>query len=149
MFNIRLADDADVDVVLEMGRKFYTSIEQAKMIPFDEESASVQIFHMLDNGFILLAEADGEVVGMMGCSFFDYPMNLAYKGCTEHMFWVEESHRGSTLAARMIKEAEAIAVHEGASFCVMAALESSPEMIDTFYKRLGYNRSERAYIKGV
>ena len=150
MYNIRLATDEDIEVCLEMGRKFYSTMELAKMIPYDEESASVQFFNMLDNGFILLGETEElEVVDMMGCIFVDYPYNTAYRLCSEMMYWVEPDHRGGTMAVRMIKEAEALAVHEGASCVVMAALETSPEMIDTFYNKLGYKRSERAFIKGV
>jgi GNAT superfamily N-acetyltransferase len=119
------------------------------MIPYDEDSASVQFFNMLDNGFILLGETDEGVVAMMGCIFTDYPYNTAYRLCSEMMYWVEPEHRGGTLAVRMIKEAEALAIHEGATAMVMAALETSPEMIETFYNKMGYKRSERAFIKGV
>lgn len=149
MFNIRLAEDEDVEIVLDMGRKFYSTMEMAKMIPFDDEAAMVQIFKMLDDGFILLGEKDGEVVGMIGCSFFDYPFNSAFRGCAEVMFWIEPEHRGGTLAARFIREAELLSIHEGASFVVLAALETSPTGIDTFYNKLGYSRSERAFVKGV
>lgn len=149
VYNFKLADDVDLDVVMDMGRKFYSTMEMAKMIPFDEDSATAQVFHMLDNGFIIIAEHNDTPVGMIGCAFYDYPYNKVYQGCAEMMFWVEEEHRGSTVAARLMKEAEAIAVHEGATFVVMAALETSPERIDEFYNRMGYKRSERAFIKGV
>lgn len=149
MYNIRLAADEDVELVLAMGRKFYTTTEMAKLIPFDDDSGVHQIFNMLDNGYILIAEKDGEAVGCMGCVFYDFPYNRTYTGCTELLFWLEEEHRGGTLAARMMKEGEAICRHEGASFVTMAALETSPSMIDEFYKKLGYRRSERAFIKGV
>ncbi len=150
MYNIRLGVDDDVDTIIAMGIKFYSTMEMARLIPFDEDSGAAQVFHMLDNGFILLAETeDKEVVGMMGCSFFDWPFNRMYRGCMEHMFWIEEGHRQGGLAARFIKEAEEIARHEGVSFCAVAALETSPEGIDVFYKRMGYQRSERAFIKGV
>lgn len=150
MYNIRLGVDDDVDAIIDMGIKFYSTTEMAGIIPFDEDSGAAQVFHMLDHGFILLVETeDKELVGMMGCSFFDWPFNRMYRGCMEHMFWLNEEHRRGGLAMRLIKEAEAIATHEGASFCAMAALETSPDSIDTLYKRLGYKRSERAFVKGV
>lgn len=149
MYNIRLAEENDIDVCLEMGRKFYDTMEMAKMIPYCEDSASALFFTLLDNGFILLAEKDEEVVGMMGMMFSDYPYNREYQVCSELMYWLDPEHRGSSLASRMLKEAEAIAVVEGAVCVVMAALETSPEMIEKFYNKHGYCRSERAFVKGV
>lgn len=150
MYNIRLGDEQDVDDVIEMGRKFYDTMEMAKLIPFDEDSCVAQFFNLLDNGFILIAETeDKEPVGMMGCSFFDWPYNRQFQGCVEHMFWINEEHRGSSIASKFIKEAEAIAIYEGATFCTMAALETSPDKIEAFYNGHGYKRSERAYVKGV
>lgn len=149
VYNIRLAEEADVETVLGMGRKFYTSTEMGKLIPFDDDAGVSAIFGMLDSGFILLAEVDGVAVGMMGCQFYDFPYNRDYVCCTEMMFWLEEEHRGGTIAARFLKEAELLARHEGASYITMLALETSPEMIDSFYKRMGYQRTERTYIKGI
>ena len=150
VYNIRLAEDDDLETVLGMGRKFYTTTEVGKLIPFDDDAGVCAIFGMLDRGFILLAESEaGEVVGMLGCQFYDFPFNKDYIACTEMMFWIEEEHRGGTLAARLLKEAELLARHEGATFITMVALETSPEMIESFYKRLGYQRSERTYIKGI
>lgn len=149
MFNIRLAEEADVEVILDMGRKFYSTMEMAKMIPFDDDAAVVQIFKMLDEGFILLGEKDGTPIGMIGFVFFDYLFNSAYRGCTEVMFWIEPEHRGGTLAARLIRESELLAVHEGCSLVVLSALETSPTTIESFYNKLGYSRSERAFVKGV
>lgn len=150
MFNIRLAGEEDIEVILEMGRKFYGTTEQVKMIPFDDDSGAAQVFGMLDNGFILLAETEGkEVAGMLGMTFHDFPFNRAYQVCVETMFWIEEDYRGGSLAARLLKEAEQIAVHEGVSVITMAALETSPKMIDGFYGRLGYRQAERTFIKGV
>jgi len=149
VYNIRLAEEEDFDVVLKMGTKFLTTMEISKMIPVDEDSASAQVFNLLDNGFILLAEKDSEAVGMMGCLFVDYPYNRAFKLCREVFLWMEPEERGGHVVARMIKEAEALAIHEGASCVIMAALETSPEGIESFYNKLGYRRAERAYVKGV
>lgn len=150
MYNIRLAGEDDLEIVLGMGRKFYTTTEVGKLIPFDDDAGVCAIFGMLDRGFILLAETEaGEAVGMIGCQFYDFPFNRDYIACTELMFWMDEEHRGGTTAARLLKEAEMLARHEGATFITMVALETSPEMIDSFYKRMGYQRSERTYIKGI
>lgn len=149
MYNIRLAEEEDVEVVLDMGRKFYSTMEAAKLVPFDDDSAMAQIFRMLDEGFILLGEKEGQVVAMLGSVIHDHPFNVAYRGCSEVMFWIEPEHRGGTLAARLVKEAEQMAIHDGASFVVLAALETSPEGIDRFYNKLGYAPAERAFVKGV
>lgn len=149
VYNLRLATEDDIEVVLEMGRQFYKTTEMAKQIPFDDDSAIVQFFKLVDDGFIILAEHLDEVVGMIGCSFFDFPFNVAHQGCAETMYWINEEHRGGTLAMRLIREAEMLAVSDGASFVVMAALETSPTRIEEFYGKLGYQRSERAFVKGV
>lgn len=150
MYNLRLAEEHDVECVLGMGRKFYTTTEMAKLIPFDDDAGVSQIFNMLDNGFIVLAENDkGEAVGLIGCLFYDFPFNRAYQCCTEMLFWIEEEHRGGALASRLIQEATLLAKHEGAVIQTMVALETSPEIIDSFYKRLGFQRSERTYFKGI
>ena len=150
MYKLRLAEEADIDVCLVMGERFYETTNHAGMIPFNEDSASAQFFHMLDHGFIILAEHEQDgVIGMMGCNIFDFPWNMEYKGCAESMLWLEPEHRHGGLAAEMMKQAELLAIGDGAQFVVMAALESSPEGIDKWYNRLGYSRSERAFIKGI
>lgn len=149
VYNIRVATEEDIDTIMAMGEKFYNTTEIAGQIPFDEDSGAVQVFTMLECGFILLAEKGEEVVGMLGMILQDFPFNRAYKVCTEQMFWIEEEHRGTLLASTLMKHAEAIAVYENVSTIVMAALETSPESIEKFYSHMGYRRSDRTFIKGV
>lgn len=150
MYNIRLATEEDIEIALEMGKKFYATTEISRMIPFDEDSAAAQFYQMLDLGFMLMVDhEDAGTVGILGCHFYDFPYNREYRGCMEALFWLEPEHRGTTLASRLLKEAEAIAAVEGVTYMAMIALETSPEKIDTFYQLHGFNRSERTYIKGV
>lgn len=149
MYNIRLAEEEDCDIVVEMGGKFYNTMEISKMIPFDEDSGAAQFFHMLDNGFVLLVDSEDGVKGMLGCHFYDYPYNREYRGCMEAMYWLEPEVRGGSIASKLLQEAQAIAQTEGVQYIAMIALETSPEMIDKFYKVHGFERSERTYIKGL
>lgn len=149
VYNIRLAEEDDIDVALDMGKKFYDTTEISKLIPFSEDSAAVQFYQMLDMGFMLLVDGPEGVVGILGCHFYDFPYNRDYKGCMEALYWLEPEVRGGSVASRLLSEATAIAQVEGANYISMVALETSPEMIEKFYNMHGYQRSERTYIKGL
>lgn len=149
MYNIRLAEEEDVEVALEMGKKFYETTEISKMIPFSEDSAASQFYNMLDNGFMLVVDHIDSPIGILGCYFYDFPFNRDYRGCMEQLYWIEPEHRGSHLASKLLQAAQDIAQSEGVQYMAMVALETSPEMIDKFYKVHGFDRSERTYIKGM
>lgn len=120
------------------------------MIPFDTTTAVHHFAAMVDDGIMLVVVDDNDnPVGMMGCVISPYTYNPAYTCCSELMFWIEPEHRGGSAATRLLKQAEVRAKEAGAHFMIMVALETSPEGIEDYYKKLGYSRTERTYVKGV
>lgn len=150
MFNIRLAAPEDIEHILRIAQRFYTDSPFSPLIPFDEDSAAVVGFQVTEQGYCVLAEVDGEVVGGIGCMVSPFSMNNAFNVATEVFWYVEPEHRGTPgLAQGLIESAEALAKHDGCTLISMASLSTSPEGVDAFYRRRGYAQVEHTYIKGI
>lgn len=150
VYKIRPARDSDLEAVVRMGSDFHSSTAMGQLIPFNIPDVVYLFAAALDSGVLLVAVDDTDsAIGLIACTLNPYPYNTAYLCCAEMMFWIDPEHRGGSLATRLLKAAEQEAKAKGADFMVMIALETSPEGIDSYYRKLGYSRTERTYVKGV
>jgi RimJ/RimL family protein N-acetyltransferase len=148
-YNLRLATEEDVDVLLEMGRKFYATTPFARLAEYNEDAASIDAFGMIDNGYLIVAEhvESGEVIGMLGALYAPLPFTLDKTIAVERMFWIEPEHRGTTLAKEMLAVTEAAMREEGAEVLVLSSLSTSPTGVDKLYRFMGYQQTESSYMK--
>jgi ribosomal protein S18 acetylase RimI-like enzyme len=87
------------------------------------------------SGVMLLAEADGELVGC--CQLQRRPVAVAYFG----MFAVRPAGQGQGWGGQILAEAERLARDDwGASTMVMSVLAQRPDLI-AWYERRGYRRT--------
>lgn len=149
VYNIRKAVPQDFPKILPMAEAFYNTTTHVASIPFDFDSVLDYYLMMLDLGFILVAENEGELVGMIGCFVQPFLLNKNYKMCTEAMWYVTPDHRAKTVARELMVSAEEEAEALGCDKMVMSALSTSPTGIDAYYKRRGYELSETAYVKEI
>lgn len=150
VYKIRHARDSDLAAVVRMGSEFHASTEMGQRVPINLSDIVYLFATAIDTGILLVAVDDTDAaIGLIACTLAPYPYNTAYLCCAEMMFWIDPEHRGGSLATRLLKAAEKEAQAKGVHFMVMIALETSPEGIDSYYKTLGYSRTERTYVKGV
>ena len=143
--NIRHATADDLASIVEMGRSFHAF--SGERVPYDDASAWIAAQTLLSMGFILIAEADGLQVGMIGVAIVPLFFNNAETMAQELMWWVDEHSRGTGAALRLIREAEIQAARRGVCRLHMLRLANSPTHLANLYDRLGYSVGEVAHVK--
>lgn len=145
MTTIRQATAADMPTILDLGARFHAY--SGDPIPFCRVSAAATAQGLLQMGFVLLAERDGQPVGMIGVAVVPMFFNAAHLMAQELMWWVDETGRAGGVALALLREAEAAAKQRGAKRMQMIALANSPPHVATLYGRLGYQHRETAFSK--
>lgn len=148
MYNIRKAVPEDFPQVLPMAEKFYMSTAYSKDMEFDIPSILEHYILMLTRGFVLVAEEDGKLVGMLGCLIVPFQLNTNYLMCSEAMWWVEPEYRGLAVGSDLNEAAELEAELAGCHKTIMSSLAESP-MVDAYYESRGYVLAEKAFIRSV
>src|SRR5687767_10387608 len=87
VYNVRLGTPEDFHQVLPMAEQFYNSTSFAKALPFDVPSILEFYIHMLKQGFVIVAEKEGALVGMLGASVHPFHLNTSHMVATEGMWW--------------------------------------------------------------
>ncbi len=139
---IRYANDADMARVIEMGCRFINSTPyRAHLTPSPAHMERLYQMLMLNDGGVLLAERDGQIVGMLGYMIYEHPMS-GERGAVEFFWWVEPDARGDGM--RLLRRAERDARDRGALRLQMIA---PTDQVASVYQRLGYTFVESAYQK--
>ena len=141
---MRRATADDMPAILDMGERFHAF--SGDQVPYCRASAEATVAALLGFGFVLLAEADGVPVGMIGVAVTPLLFNAAHLFAQELMWWVDEGQRGG-VAVAMIREAEAEARRRGAVRMQMIALAQSPAHVERLYGLLGYRAGEASFVK--
>lgn len=149
VFNLRLGTTHDVSTLMKAAEQFYSTTNISKVIPFCPSSVARVIYKTIADGFIIIAERNGELVGVLGCEPTIYPFNTAYKGCVENMFWIGDAGRNSFLPVRMMRQAEECAKALGCDFLFMVRIPTSPEGTHEWYEKLGFVSTDAVYMKEV
>lgn len=144
---VRPATALDTERIVEMGRAFYAATHYARTVPYDETSAAALAKMLREAGILLVAEADGYVVGMIGLFVAPHPFNVAYRTANEVAFYVDHSARGGRAAFALLRAAEAEARQAGASVMQMMLMHDSPEVAVRLYEHAGFFHSETCYSK--
>lgn len=149
MYNIRKADENDFERVFDMAHKFYQTTIHAQTGKFNVESAVDEYIQMLHAGFMMVAELDEDVIGVIGCVVCPapFPMDNTLNICIEKLWWVEPEYRGSSVGPRMLDAAELEAKEMGAAKMVMSKLSTSPPQVGDYYEKRGYLPEETLYFK--
>lgn len=143
--DIRVAGEADLPAILDMGAKFHAFSGDA--VPYCPTSAEASIRGLLASGFVVLAVEAGRPIGMIGVAVVPLFFNFSATMAQELMWWVDQDQRGGGAAMRLIRAAEDEARARGAVRLHMARLANSPPHLAPLYDRLGYRPSEFAHVK--
>jgi GNAT superfamily N-acetyltransferase len=141
---IREATAADIPRLVEMGERFFEASGYADIATFDTGAAEQTTRDLLAGGVVLVAEAEGEVVGMAGALVYRFYFSKDDMTAQELVWWVEPEHRG--IGQQLHKALEDGARERGATSISMIALDSM-KWVGRLYERAGYRPSEHCYIK--
>lgn len=147
MYKIRLAGEEDFPALFPLAKAFYATTDYSKLCPIDFESTRAHYINLVNGGYILLAEHDGEAVGMLGCYVSPFYLNNKLKVATESMWYLSPEHRGGTLGKDLIVVAERMAALAGCKWVVMSTLSTSPIAAEKAYEAFGYHPAEKSFFK--
>ncbi|MGH9505231.1 MAG: GNAT family N-acetyltransferase [Terriglobales bacterium] len=136
---IRLAIDADIPRLVEMGQRFRAESRYAKFLADNPERMAHLGRQLLACDGLLAMERDGEIIGMLGFILHDHFIS-GEKVAGEVFWWVEPEHRGDGL--KLLDETKRRAKAAGAKCLHMIA---PSERVSRLYKILGYEWVEATY----
>lgn len=142
---IRKGRPEDLERIVEMTGHFINQTNYSTLLKFMPKAVREIASRVIDHGVCLVAEEDGQVVGML-CAFLLVEPVSNQPMADELCWWVEPSARGSrSVGPRLLRSFENIARQKGAKLCKMVAPAGSD--VGTFYERIGYSPVETSYIK--
>lgn len=149
--DIRLANKDDLEGIARLGQLFFNETSFKNFTHYDPESV-IQFLNALldsDEGVIVVATIDNEMIGMCAAVLYPIYFNLKDKGAQELFWWVNPEHRGTT-GKHMLRLMESEVKRRGAASFTMIALEAvEPVRTGKIYKRQGYETIEHHYIKVI
>lgn len=143
---IRQAKFTDISTLCDMCESFWDHSTQA--VPFHRESALSMLISSYEKGCILVGEINKEIKGFIVLTIGPVLVNHNILQATELAWWVEPSHRKTTIGIKLLNEAEKLATSFGCKFLNVALMFSSmPEEVQSMYERKGYRQSESLFSK--
>lgn len=145
MTDIRPATPADMDALIWLGAAFHAAAPWASRVaPFDPESFRQTAIHCHANGRLLVADRDGEAVGMVGGAYAPVWFNHAHRVASEVFLYVDPEHRVG-LGRGLMRRLEDACRADG----MRALFASAPAdgAVGDLFERMGFAPTERAYTK--
>jgi len=149
MTTIRKATLADVPVIVSMSAKFYATTSYAKWAEFSPESVAQLATNLAENHIMLLAEHEGQVVGMVGLFVAPFLFNTDRTGAYEVVWWVNPDAQGHGAGKALLAAIEPACKDAGCHAIQMVHLSTSPPQAAAIYERMGYAHTESSYTRIV
>ena len=148
---IREANNDDAASLLSMGELMHNESPRFNKFTFDKEKAANLIQHLIaiDNGIVIVAEHEGNLVGMIGGMVCEQFFSKDLYAC-DFVVYIDPEHRGTSAIIRMIKLFEERAIKLGAKEISLGiSTEIHAERTANLYEKLGYKRSGISTIKRI
>jgi GNAT superfamily N-acetyltransferase len=146
---IRNATPEDIPEIARLGELFHAEAGWADICEYSIDDTQKTLGHLVsdESGILLVAERDGEIVGMAGGLAHPIYFNHSHKSGQELFWWMKPGLRDGT--GRLLLEAMENAARDiGCTSWAMIALDKvQPEITGRIYRRRGYRASEHSYIK--
>lgn len=146
---IRRASADDVEIIANLGREFHEEAGWADIADYRSVDCAETLRRMVDaeGALLLVAEDNGEIVGMAGAVLFPLYFNAAHLTAQELFWWIKPGLRngeGGRLLDAMENEVRA----RGCESMIMIALDRvNPDATGRLYRRRGYRASEHSWIR--
>jgi len=144
---IRQATIKDLRRIVEMSEKFYPMTPYINLAPFNPEAAGSLAMLLIESGIMMVAEVDGEVVGMVGLVVTPFPFEPGLIGAYEIIWWVEPGKQAKGIGRALLESIDAQAKARGCSYVHMVCMANSPEQAAGLYFMNGYEHTEMSFTK--
>lgn len=147
---IRQANKFDVPQIIEMLKQYRDDapIEILKTANDQEYIERFLIDLIVGSGFILVAENEDKLIGMLIAGIVPNIWNPKVNQCSEIAYWVDPDFRGGTAAYRLIKsyvdECEKLYKSGRIQMITISKMVNSP---DLKYQKFGFEKLEETWVK--
>ena len=140
----------EFDQIVDMAKRFLAFAPHGSLIKNSTEDLVNTLKLVLESGVIFVIDVGGKAVGVLAAMMTTVWYSPSTKMAHEMMWWVNEENRGTIASIKLIKAYENWARENGADLIAMCDLViEGQEPVGTTLNRLGYEMSERTYIKGA
>lgn len=148
---IRQATLADVPAIVAMSERFYETTEFPHRLrfPFDPDTVRKIAESLAAEHVMLMAEHEGEVVGMVGLYVLPFMFNANHASAHEIVWWVNPEAQGTGAGKALLAAIEPACAAKGAEAIYMVHLATSPPQAAAIYERMGYLPTESSYVKRI
>lgn len=144
---IRHAIHSDIGAIVAMSEKFYATTHYSRWADFNPETVESLATNLLENHILLVAEVDGEVVGMVGLFVAPFMFNHDRIGAYEVVWWVNPDAQGAGVGMELLAAIEPACRAKGVNAIQMVMMANSPPKAQAIYEKFGYNHSETSFTK--
>ena len=147
---IRQANKFDIPKIIEMLKNYRDAAPIEILRKADDQNYIEGLLTeiMIGAGFILLAEKNDEIIGMIIAGIIPNVWNPKVRQCSEIAYWVEPEFRGGTAAYRLLKsyvdECDKMMKSGKIQMYTMSKMVSSP---DLKYQKFGLSKLEETWVK--
>lgn len=149
---VREANEADLPIYLQLSADFHAASPMQRVCEFEPEGFQEFVLGAMDNPniCILIAELNGEIVGITGGIIYPLYFSPSHKVAQELWWWLTPAARGSGVGNKMFKHLQLWSKERGAKTIFMIALEDErAEKMEKVYCRAGFEPMERTFMKGI
>jgi GNAT superfamily N-acetyltransferase len=147
MTTIRNATLADVPAIVAMSEKFYATTSYCSWAPFGGDTVEQLATNLTNDHVMLVAESDGQVVGMVGLFVAPFLFNNDITAAYEVVWWVEPNAQGHGAGKALLAAIEPACRDAGCKAIQMVRLASSPPQAAAIYEGAGYPHTESSHTK--
>jgi hypothetical protein len=149
---VRDAVEADLPICVQLSADFHAASPMDKVCKFEPEGYEEFLRGAIDNPdiCILLAELNGEIVGITAGIIYPLYFSPSHKVSQELLWWLTPSARGSGVGNKMFNHLQLWSKERGAKTIFMIALEDERSAkMEKVYCRAGFEPMERTFMKGI
>ena len=143
---IRNAIESDLPKLAEMGQRLHDE-SSYKHVTYSPERVYATCELMMQKGFLMVAEKDGEVVGVMMVDVH-VPWYTTERMGIDHTLYIYPEHRNGLIAARLIKKFEEWCKAMGATQ-IRPGVGTGDKNVLRLYRMLGYTSVGEWFLKDV
>lgn len=132
--------------IVEAAKDFISRMDYSECFPTDPYDFVDAISNIVlaDYVDVISAVHEDRLVGLIGMAYLPHMWNPKMLHA-EELFWWTAKDAPKTTAIRLLKFAKTHSIEKGAKIISFRKLTSSPEKVDSVYKRMGLREIETAY----
>lgn len=143
---IRPAEEKDIPILLEFGQKLHDETTY-KHVTYSPERVEITIRTMIQSGFAVVSEKNGEVVGVMLGDVYT-PWYTTDSMGIDYTLYILPEHRNGIMAARMIKAFEKWCIAMGVKQ-IRPGIGTGDMSVAKLYESLGYQSVGKWFLKDI